>query len=216
MEEGKRATMKQVRTEAELDSLLARGGIGAVRRDAILETVLARVEVERPSGSRRRWVFAVFGAAGAVAAFLLLVSQRSTDTPAQLRAKGPATQPSTTAPSADIDCLGATLDRCPSGSLVLVRVTGVRGFVSAWAEPAGGGERIWYFSADSFSPSVDAMSTTAVATTRAIKIGPEHRSGTYLVQVRVTERPMARDELLHLPANAVLAKGASLLRVTSP
>jgi hypothetical protein len=119
-------------------------------------------------------------------------------------------------PSADIECLGATLDACPTGALVVVRVGGVRGFVSAWAEPVGGGERIWYFSADGFSPEVDALSEGPVATTRAVKIGPEHRPGGYVVHVVVTEGAMAREALMRLPANAALAKGQRLLTITSP
>jgi hypothetical protein len=100
--------------------------------------------------------------------------------------------------------------------MVIVRVAGVHGFVSAWAEPVGGGERIWYFSADSFSPQVDAISTTSVFATRAVRIGPEHRAGSYVVQIRVTERPMQREELLRAPTSAVLAQGQSLLTVTLP
>jgi hypothetical protein len=94
-------------------------------------------------------------------------------------------------------------------------VAGVRGFVSAWAERAGGGERIWYFSADTFAPQVDAV-PTATATTRAIKIGPDHAPGTYVVKVRVTKQPMGRDSLLHLPATSALVETQSLLTVTLP
>ena len=48
-------------------------------------------------------------------------------------------------PSVEIECLGATLEACPTGSLLVVRVAGVRGYVSAWAEPVGGGEKILVF-----------------------------------------------------------------------
>jgi hypothetical protein len=92
----------------------------------------------------------------------------------------------------------------------------VRGFVSAWAEPTGGGERIWYFSADSVSPQIDSGSDAAALVTRAVKIGPEHASGSYRVELRVTERPMSRSELLHMPANAALATGQAVLTVTPP
>jgi hypothetical protein len=95
-------------------------------------------------------------------------------------------------------------------------VAGVRGFVSAWAEPRQGGERIWYFSAETFSPLVDAASAIPSATTRAVKIGPEHGSGTYVVHIRVTERPMGRDELLRLPVGSALVATQVALTVTSP
>ncbi len=98
----------------------------------------------------------------------------------------------------------------------MVRVAGVRGYVSAWAEPAGGGERIWYFSADTSSPLVDAVSTSPAVATRAVKLGPEHAAGAYVVEVRVTAKPIARDELLRLPEDAALAKGRARLTVTLP
>jgi hypothetical protein len=209
--------MKHTRTTEELDSLLGRGGMGAARRDAILESVLARVRAEAPARSRWRWSLAGFGVATAAAAALfLLVPRLSPPSSSPFRAKGTAARPPASKPSADIECLGATLDACPTGSLLVVRVAGVRGYVSAWAEPAGGGERIWYFSADTSSPLVDAVPTSPAIVTRAVKIGPEHAAGAYVVQVRVTERPMAREALLRLPGSAALAKGRARLTVTSP
>jgi len=208
--------MNPPRTNEELDSLLGRGGIGAARRDAILQTVLARVKAESPARTRWRWSLAGFGtAAVAATAVFLLVPWFSPPASSPFRAKGTAAKASAT-PSAEIECLGAALDACPTGSLLVVRVAGVHGFVSAWAEPAQGGERIWYFSAETFSPLVDAVTTTPAATTRAIKIGPEHAAGAYVVKVRVTERAMGRDDLLRLPESAALAKGQALLTVTSP
>jgi hypothetical protein len=206
--------MQRARTDAELDSLLSRGGIGATRRDAILETVLARVTTGRPARSHWRWAFATVVAAGAAAALVVLFPRPQPQ--GAFRAKGGAARSSMTAPSAGIECVGAALDACPAGSLVVVRVGGVRGFVSAWAEPTGGGERIWYFSADDSSPLLDALTENSAATTRAVKIGPEHRPGIYVVQVVVTERPTARDQLLRLPASAALAQGRSLLTISSP
>ena len=213
---GKWASMKSPRTIEELDSLLGRGSIGATRRDAILATVLARVRAESTARPRWRWSLAALGTAVvAAAALLLLVPRFSPPASSPFRAKGTAAKPPAT-PSAEIECLGATLAACPTGSLLVVRVAGVRGFVSAWAEPAQGGERIWYFSAETFSPPVDAVPASSAVATRAVKIGPEHAAGAYVVQVRVTERPMARDDLLRLPGSAALAQGQALLTVTSP
>ena len=207
--------MKHTRTTEEIDSLLGRGGIGAARLDTILESVLARVRAEAPARSRWRWSLAGLGAAAAAAAALfLLVPRFSPPASSPFRAKG--TVAPATKPSAEIECLGATLDACPTGSLLVVRVAGVRGYVSAWAEPAGGGERIWYFSADTSSPLVDAVSTSPAVATRAVKLGPEHAAGAYVVEVRVTAKPIARDELLRLPEDAALAKGRARLTVTLP
>jgi hypothetical protein len=210
---GKCASMKPTRTTQDLDSLLGRGSIGAARRDAILQTVLARVKAETPARARGRWSFAGLGIVAATTAVLIFLGPRfSSSDLSPFRAKGTAL----TMPSVHIECLGATLGACPSGSLLVVRVAGVRGFVSAWAEPVSGGERIWYFSAETLSPLVDAVSAIPPATTRAVKLGHEHAVGTYVVDIRVTDRPIGRDSLLHLPASAVLAKGQASLTVTSP
>ena len=208
--------MERKRTVEELDSLLGRGGIGATRRDAVLESVLARVRAEAPARPRWRWYFAGFGVAAVAAALLLLVPRFSSPASSPFRAKGTAARPPASKPSADIECVGATLDACPIGSLLVVRVAGVRGYVSAWGEPAGGGERIWYFSADTLSPLVDAASTTPALATRAVKIGAEHAAGAYVVEVRVTLRPMRREDLLRLPGSEALAIGRARLTVTTP
>ena len=204
--------MKPTRTTEELDSLLGRGSIGATRRDAILETVLARVKAEAPARTRWRWSLAGLATAAAAAALILFVPRFSPLTSSSFRAKGTGG----TAPSVHLECLDANLDACPTGSLLVVGVAGVRGFVSAWAEPSDGGERIWYLSAETFSPLVDAVSAIPAATTRAVKIGPEHTSGTYVVRIRVTERPMRRADLLRLPVSSVLAATQVSLTVTSP
>jgi hypothetical protein len=204
--------MKPTRTTEELDSLLGRGSIGATRRDDILQTVLAHVKAEAPARTRWRWSLAGLATAAAAAALILFVPRFPPPTSSSFRAKGTGV----TAPSVRLECLDATLDACPTGSLLVVRVAGVSGFVSAWAEPREGGERIWYFSAETFSPLVDAVSAIPAATTRAVKIGPEHTSGTYVVQIRVTERPMGRDDLLRLPVGAALAAAQVSLTITSP
>jgi hypothetical protein len=115
-----------------------------------------------------------------------------------------------------MECLGASPAACPTGSRLIFSASGVRGFVSAWAEPVGAGERIWYFAADTVSPAVDPDAGVPALATRAVKVGPEHAAGNYRVEVRVTERPMARAELLHLSDGAVLARGQFSLTVTSP
>lgn len=204
--------MKQRLTDAELDSLLDRGGLGA-RRDAILSEVLAQVRAERPRRSRRRWAVAGLGAAAAAVLVVGLAPWRSTQAPS-LRGKGTPVTASSTQPSLELDCLGATLAGCPRGSLVVVHATGVQGFLSAWAEPANGGERIWYFSAESSSPPVGV--DTSAAATRAVKLGPEHAPGSYRVQVRVTAQPMSRAQLLALSRDAALVETEAVLTVTSP
>jgi hypothetical protein len=213
MERDADTSMTRTRTADELDSLLGRGNMGATRRDAILSTLLARAQAERRTRSRRRWSFAGLATLAAAAAGAVLLVPRFTARPeAHFRAKGGAEVPSM--PSVAIECLGGSLAACPTGARLVVSAAGVRGFVSAWAEPTGVGERIWYFSADTVSPAVEAAG--AAPAVRAVKIGPEHVPGTYQVEVRVTERPMIRADLLRLSDGAWLAKGQFSLTVTSP
>jgi hypothetical protein len=204
--------MKPTRTIEDIDSLLGRGSIGASRRDAILQTVLARVQAETSARTRRWWSFAGLGCAAAAVALIFLMPSFSPPSSPPFRAKGTVS----ITPSVQVECLGATLARCPTGSLLVVRVDGVRGFVSAWAEPLGGGERVWYFSAETFSPLVDGISAAPAAATRAVRIGPEHALGTFVVYIRVTLRPIGRDDLLRLSATAALVTAQVSLSVTSP
>jgi len=209
--------MKKTRTAEELDSLLARGGLGAARRDAILDTVLARVEGERRARSRWRPAFAGLAVAAAAAVALILLVPRFSSRPdGGFRAKGAAPTPTATMPATAIECLGASLAACPTGSLLVVRASGVRGYVSAWAEPVGGGQRIWYFSAETSSPEIDAVTSVGTPIGRAVRIGTEHAAGSYRVEVRVTPRSMTREELGHLPERMLLASGQFVLTVTSP
>ena len=208
--------MKKARTDAELDSLLERGGLGATGRDAILSRVLAGVAAERPTRSRWRWSLAACGMAAAAATLLVLVPRLSPNPASPFRAKGNVARPSATARSANLECLGGTLQACPTGSLVAVSTIGVSGYVSAWAEPTGGGERIWYFSAEGASPFVDPALLAPAAKTLAAKIGPEHHLGQYIVHVRVTERPMHREQLLHMQTGAALVSGQFSINITKP
>jgi hypothetical protein len=200
-------------SKEELDRLLGRGAIGPSRRDAMLETILAQTRKQAPTQSRWRWVFVGLAALTATAtALVLLVPRWSPTVGSPFRSKGAPVL----APTASLECLGGTLDACPVGSLLAIRVSGTRGYVSAWAEPARGGERIWYFSAESESPSVAVDPSSAGILTRAVKIGPEHAAGTYQVELRVTERPMSRVDLLGAPAGAVLLASRSALTVSGP
>jgi hypothetical protein len=208
--------MKPTHNREELDSLLGRGTIGASRRDAIFETVLSHARADAPARTRWRWPLVGFGMAaiGAVAVFLFL--PRATAPSLSLfRAKGLAEKAQVVAPFAELKCLGATLDACPAGSLLVVRVAGARGYVSAWAQSSSGGDRIWYFS-DTDSPSVDAVATGSATTARAVKMGSEHVTGSYVVEIRVTERPMKRGDLTGTVGTTVLARGRSFLTVIPP
>jgi hypothetical protein len=204
------------RRDEELDSLLGHGGMGAARRDAILGRVLANTKAEAPKAVRLRWFFAATGAlaVAAVAAFLVRPPSTQVDL-STFRSKGTAPSTRGLAPSVRLECLSGTLDACPMGSLLVVHAAGVRGYVSAWAEPVGGGERIWYFSAETFTPQVDD-GTAQSTNSRAVRIGTEHAGGKYVVEIRVTEHPMSPTALLRLNARDALAAVRAQLTVTPP
>lgn len=201
MIKGSWAEMNSRWSKKHLDTLLGRGGMGAASRDAVLENVLAKIQ--DTATPRRRWswswILAWSGVAATVAALVLLVPRFSQPT---FRAKG--AQSPAAKPSATLLCLGATLDACPTGSLLALRITGATGYISAWAQPAGGRERIWYFSAETSSPFIDERAPATEVVQRAVRLAAEHTVGSYVVEIRVTPRPMKREELLHAPADATL------------
>jgi hypothetical protein len=106
------------------------------------------------------------------------------------------------------------LSACPVGSRLLFAVEGAgTGYLAAYADPARGGERIWYFSRDSQSPALAPVAGTQVAP-KAILLGTEHPPGDYLVQVLVTSEPLSRAQLARSPAT--IARRQFSLRVVPP
>ena len=79
------------------------------------------------------------------------------------------------------------------------------GYVSAYAEPVGGGERVWYFSAEHSAPAIAASGGATAPLDAAVQIGPEHRPGRYFVHLVVAARPLSRSETLQPPAGDALA-----------
>lgn len=168
-------------------TLLSEGNLSGRQREEVLERVLGGLPVERRRWSRAlAWVGA--STALAAAAFLLLVRPQP-----ELRSKGAA------APIVRVDCEPGGLHACRSGGTLMFAVQGARADarLAAWAEPAGGGERIWYFSGDGESPAVGDQTSDGILR-RGIRLGPEHRPGIYQVTVLVTAAPLARPQLLDL------------------
>jgi hypothetical protein len=93
---------------------------------------------------------------------------------------------------------------------------GSGGFLAGYAEPRAGGERVWYFSADSETPAVPAAAAEqTVAFERAIRIGPETPPGEYRVHLFLTRAPMPRSALLAPgnPADILARREATLVVV---
>jgi hypothetical protein len=204
MESNKRAPSP---SDDELDMMLAGGQLGGPAKDRIFDAVTNQVLPRRPFFSLRGAMAAGLLIAGAATALVLMPRTRDDG----FSAKG---APGTGGPSVEISCAGGTLSACPVGSRLLFAVEGAgTGYLAAYADPARGGERIWYFSRDSQSPALAPVAGTQVAP-KAILLGAEHTPGDYLVQVLVTAEPLSRAQLAQAPAP--IARRQFSLRVVPP
>jgi hypothetical protein len=105
---------------------------------------------------------------------------------------------------------------CPSGSTVMFRASGVTraGFLSAWATPEYGGQRIWYFPTDSGeSPPVEAREGPQLLN-RGVRLGAEQPPGRYRVHLVLSLRPLTRAELSSPPKDALLAEDEGTLELS--
>ena len=154
-------------------------------------------------------------ALGAAAGLLLLLrSDPDDDGPG--RPKG-ARAPTVIPLVAELTCAGAHRAACPAGSRLSIAVTGGRegGYLGAFAEPAGGGTRVWYFSAeDGVATLSDSAGETRLAS-RSIVLGPEHPAGRYRVHVVLSDRPLSRREILDPQTTGTLSRTALPLEVVA-
>jgi hypothetical protein len=188
--------------DSELDALLARGRLSGPTRDRVLNGVLEKVQPAAPRRRVRSTALLVLPAAAAIALLVgggRLASTLSgrRDASGTFNAKGAASD----AVHVDAACTGGPMLACPRGSRLVFRVqAGDRsGFLTAYAAPAGGGERIWYFSAESESPFVQSG-----VLERAVVIGPEHAADRYVIHALVTARSLTRAEALRAQPRSLL------------
>jgi hypothetical protein len=176
--------------DGELDALLARGGLSGAARERVLENVLDRVSPEKRS-VRRLAVAIALPAAAAMALFVAgsgtLGKWRGQD--AAFGARGGKSA----SVRVDAVCTGGPMEACPRGSRLIFHASPDTrpGYLAAYADPVGGGERIWYFSADGESPHLGADSVD-----RAVVVGAEHVAARYKVHLLVGTRPLTRPEAL--------------------
>lgn len=189
-------------SDDEVDRLLSRGGLGPEHKQRLLQGVLATVQASPVPRQRPRWRWPALMAAslaGAVAVSALWARPSARTEPA-LREKGAASG----GPVIAVSCLGGSLAACPTGSRIAFWLEGGRkepGFVTAYADPVAGGERVWYLRND--------------AVPRAAVVGKEQPSGRYRVSAVLTKRPVERSDLANLTPGAVVTR-ASFDLVISP
>lgn len=160
-----------------------------------------------------RLALSVGGLAAAAAVIALMVIPREHDAPDTLRAKGPAGP----AVTLEVSCKGGALAACPVGATLLFAAQGdatTQGYLAAYAQQGGAGERVWYFSADGESPELRPTGGLQPAS-RAVRIGAEHVPGPYVLHLFLTRAPLSRAALLAGPAAGdVLASRDVSLTVT--
>jgi hypothetical protein len=202
--------------DEDLDHLLSRGGLGRAQKERLLGGVLASVAIPVPSRRRSRWLWqtvAGLSFAGGLAAFALWGRPSNKTGPTFLVKGAPAA-----APIVGMSCLGGSPGACPSGSRVAFWLEGSTkdaGFITAYADPVRGGERIWYLTNEATpgGPRDPAQSPRVIP--RAALIGGEQPAGRYLVRVVLTRHPVGRADLPRLaPADIVTRANFDL--VVSP
>ena len=187
-------------SDDDLDRLLARGGLGGPARERIFEKVAAAVTTEapsrapaverRPAWSPRRWLLTLAVAAGGAAAALVLVVPPGERSGGDGWTARGAARP---AVALDVACLEGTMQACPTGSTLVFSALGDAGagYLTAHAQPRGGGTRIWYFSGQGDSPRLAPSAGGTRPATRGIRLGAEHQPGDYVVHIALSSGPSA-------------------------
>lgn len=193
----------------EIDLLLAAGRLTDAQRDQAFQRVMQTVSAEtrsplsKPSFFRRlRW--ALLGSASlAVLALMFMQPQ-----PSGLRAKGSGGGASL--PFLSVECEAASLSGCPIGSRLLFRSALQAGLVAAYAEPADGQERIWYFAPE--EPVSLAQNSHETGYMRSsVIVGAEHRPGLYRVHLVQLSSSVARSALLARDENVIASRTVDLV-----
>jgi hypothetical protein len=190
-------------SDDEMDYLLSRGKLGGSQRQRILEAALgaAREPFWARWRGRLAWSGGALALAGGAAILLLTLRAPAPEDASSFRVKGPADAPLITA-----SCLGAQVTACPIGSRLAFALEGGRdrgGFLTAYAAPTAGGERIWYLTNEPVgAPNADASPRVLP---KAALIGDGQPAGSYRVHVIFSGRPVARDALSSLRAGEALA-----------
>ena len=183
------------RDDARIDELLARGTLGGPQYDQIFEQVLARTaEAESPHPAppvrlRSRgitWALAALVPVAAVAAWLVLVPASGRDQ--RLRPKGAAPPGAPVTGALEVGCAPSGRRSCRLGDTLIFTVNAAItwGHLSAYAERADdpAHARIGYFPAGGAAAGpVIAPGHATVVVPEGIRIGPEHRPGSYRITV---------------------------------
>jgi hypothetical protein len=203
-------------SDDEVDHLLSRGGLGREHKARLLQNVLASMPAVGPPRPRPRWRRQAVGALSLMAglAIVALWWRPSVSTVSEFRAKGAAMP----VPVIGMSCLGGSVGACPRGSRIAFWLEGgtqEAGFVTAYADPVGGGERVWYLTNEPTAARSLGSAESPHVIPRAVLVGPEQPSGRYGVEVILSRSPVKHEDLPRL-ASAGIVTRASFDLVVSP
>ena len=196
--------------DEDLQRLLSRGRLGGPARERVLDRVLDKVAPARRK--RRAWLVPLALALGSGVALLVLVV-RPRPEEGSWGARGGAARSAVTLDARCADAAG-----CRPGATLIFSAFGAPapGFLGAYAQPAGGGERIWYFSAETEAPPVPVSAQATQPASRGIVIGPEHRPGPYQVHLFLCGTPLSQAVLLEGRDPRILARAVVPLAIAGP
>ncbi|MDB4967299.1 MAG: hypothetical protein JWN44_2988 [Myxococcales bacterium] len=189
------------RDDEEINRLLARGRTSGPERERILDRALGNTAKRR--GGLTRWLAVALPATAVVLLFFLW--PRSAFTP-----KGP---PATT--FLDVSCGDGAGATCRVGGTLLFHVGGATlgGALMAWADPANGGERIWYLPTGDGTAAAVSAAGSLQTLSRGVRLGPEHAPGRYVVHLVLARRALSRVEAVAPPAGDLLASSTVTVQV---
>jgi hypothetical protein len=194
----------------KLDDLLARGRLGAPRRERIFEEVHRQVH---RGGARSRSKYLMIAGPLALAAALAILLRPQGDRSSGYASKG------ISGSGVGLGCSGGELSHCPRGSKLIFHLEALQGpgFLHAYAEPLEPGlERVWYYpTAASPPPHVEPVQGGQILE-RGIAVGPEHASGHYRVHVVLASTPLSREELLGSATRNVVAADVIEMVIVDP
>jgi len=185
--------------DSDLDALLAHGTLSGQTRERVLDGVLDRVSPSRQRRSAMVAAAILFQAAAAVAVWF--GGARALTKPGASSSAFEARGSASRTVGVDAVCSGGPMAACPRGSLLVFHgwPDTRPSYLAAFADPMGGGQRVWYFSIENESPRLGPG-----AVDQAVLVGPEHAVGRYVIHVVVSTRPLSRTEAVTSSDEAVI------------
>ncbi len=189
--------------QKQLDGLLARGGLSGAARERVLESVL---QTAKP---RRSWLMqgVRWGAlpAALLVASALVLNPRAAEN-ARFRAKGEVLGKTVAQFELVCGARGATGTHCSTSDTLYFSANRISSepFLSAYADPEGGGERLWFFPSTG-QPSLELRASSAhQAASRAIPLRGIP-AGRYRVTLLLSAAPLSRAQALAARPAQVIA-----------